>query len=139
MGTSWNKRHARTITGVNGDSIDRGEGQKRYWERYDKWKQDYLKGPVGQKKWIKMPLKWGDTWNPRLKCWWSEVYRGERYPEGHANQGELTTKGEEVAGVKQEWKPNKPAQKVEAPPGLQAVTSTKWKRLSHREAMGEEE
>ena len=39
MGTSWNKRHATTITGVNGDAIDRSGMQKAYWRRYDLWKQ----------------------------------------------------------------------------------------------------
>ena len=38
MGTSWNKRHAETITGVNGDAIDRSGMQKAYWRRYAEWK-----------------------------------------------------------------------------------------------------
>ena len=38
MGTSWNKRHAVTITGVNGDAIDRSGMQSAYWKRYVEWK-----------------------------------------------------------------------------------------------------
>lgn len=38
MGTSWNKRHAVTIIGVNGDAIDRSGMQKAYWRRYAEWK-----------------------------------------------------------------------------------------------------
>tara|TARA_B100000287_G_scaffold304081_1_gene287236 strand:- start:1261 stop:1683 length:423 start_codon:yes stop_codon:yes gene_type:complete len=140
MGTSWNKRHATTITGRNGDSIDRGEGQRRYWERYEEWKKGCMEGPPGRRKWKKMPLKWGDVWNPRLECWWSEIRIGHRYPEGHDQQGELTPKGELAAGIKkQEWKPNKTMPVNEKPSTLTAVTTTKWKRLSHREAIGEEE
>jgi len=38
MGTSWNKRHAVTVIGVNGDAIDRSGMQKAYWKRYAEWK-----------------------------------------------------------------------------------------------------
>ena len=38
MGTSWNKRHALTVTGKNGDSIDRSGMYRAYWKRYAEWK-----------------------------------------------------------------------------------------------------
>ena len=49
-----------------------------------------------------MPLKWGDVWNPRLECWWSEIHSGLRHPEGHEEADELTDKGKEVHGLKVE-------------------------------------
>ena len=93
MGNSWTKRQSPQIQGVNGDTIDRSQGQRRYWERYAKWKESHMTGRPGQRRWVKHPLKFGDSWNPRLKCWNSEVYRGWRYPEGHDRQGQLTEEG----------------------------------------------
>ena len=113
MGTSWTKRHAPQITGKNGDMIDRSEGQKRYWERYDKWKEQCMEGRPGRRRWKKWPLKWGDCWNPRLECWWSEIRSGIRHPEGHEEQGELTDKGKELHGLKEKsFNPVKKVQEV---------------------------
>ena len=55
MGTSWNKRHATTITGVNGDAIDRSGMQKAHWVRYDLWKQRFLDKRT--KKWTERLVK----------------------------------------------------------------------------------
>ena len=94
MGNSWIKRHSPQIQGRGGDTIDRTEGQRRYGERYHKWEASHI-GPNGKR--LENPLKAGDSWNPRLKCWNNEVFRDERYPEGHKRQGELTVKGERLA------------------------------------------
>ena len=55
MGTSWNKRHATTIIGVNGAAIDRSGMQKAHWRRYDLWKQRFLDNRT--KKWNERLVK----------------------------------------------------------------------------------
>lgn len=82
MSTSWTKRHSHE---------EDLAARRRKRAKYDAWKSSWMKS---RGKWT---LKVGDSWNPRLNCWNNEVYRGERFPEGHEKQGQLTEKGEELA------------------------------------------
>ena len=70
VGNSWVKRNSHR------DKND--PGYKAYWKRYDEWKSHWLDR---NGKWKEAPVRWGDSWNARLKCWNSEIYRGERDPE----------------------------------------------------------
>ena len=88
MSSSWSKRHSHE---KDTSAIRR----KRV--RYEAWKSSWQ---VSKKKWKEIPLKAGDSWNPRIGCWNNEVYRGERHPEGHAKQGELTEKGKALASCR---------------------------------------
>ena len=84
MSNSWTKRHSHE------EDLD---AIRRKRARYNSWKKSWLdtKG-----NWKDVPLKVGDSWNPRLNCWNNEIYRGERYPKGHERQGELTDKGQAI-------------------------------------------
>ena len=53
-------------------------GYKAYWKRYDEWKAHWLDR---NGKWKEAPVRWGDSWNARLKCWNSEIHSGKRDPE----------------------------------------------------------
>ena len=84
MGNSWTKRHSHE------EDLD---AIRRKRSRYNSWKKSWLDA---KGNWMDVPLKVGDSWNPRLNCWNNEVYRGERYPGGHDMQGELTEKGKSI-------------------------------------------
>ena len=84
MATSWNKRH----------SLEETDRIRRDRIRFSKWKKGWT-DQTGT--WKKIPIKIGDSWNPRLGCWNNEIYRGERDP----NTGKLTEKGEQRKSERQ--------------------------------------
>ena len=77
VGNSWSKRNSHWTVDVNNNRIV-DQGYIRYWKRYDEWKSHWLDR---NGKWKKVPVRWGDSWNARLKCWNSEIHSGKRDPE----------------------------------------------------------